>query len=896
VEGVHAVNRIHLAGACVVLCLLGVNCGGGKSTTTTTTSGQGVQINVPTSSPEIDAGQSVNITANQSVLWSLQAAPGIPIGCLGSSNPCVQSTATPSPTITYMAPASVGAATAVTVVATSPADSTQSAGIGVLVNPPVSLDRTTAITRNQDCSYSPLLENNNGNAGALYSTQGAGQGLLAVSNSGTGTAPFTWSIASGSLPVGMSLDPIPHGLTCQSPGCVGLGGTPVSAGCSQFQLQVTDATGETATSPTYNLVITPAALKIQVPNYPIAYAGVPYPPTAFSVSSTPTSVPPYVWTVNPNNPLPANMSLNLQAGNTGVAFITGVPATAPTSTPLLVVTDSQTPYPAIGQVELGFTGNQGLTGPQPACTPQFAGSFNNADMLGSYAFLLRGFDANGPVVIAGSFTADGAGNVQGGVEDVLRTTVAGSQAGVTVSGSYSVFEQQSVNYTFNEIACVTLTDSGGTTSTFAFTLGGCSTSPNPNSGACVADSQGAAGVYTTGRMIEFDNTGTQVSGILRLQDASALSAGLSGPYAFGLSGWDPVGNTRIAAAGSVTASSGTFSSVAADVNDGGSLQSALTGGSGSYSLDPTAAGAQPTGRGTATLSVGSGNLNLAFYVVSAQEVMLVSTGTPSAANPIISGEAISASGPFSTASLQNSHIFHSIGMASLGPDANIGVLTFDGVGAVTGTQYEDRAGAIGTTSLSGGYSVDSTTGRVAFVASSTNSQSLGDHPFVAYVVPVPNTLARQNCAKLSRCVTGFLLSTDVTAQAGQLEFQTPSIAPPPPFSILYVQGYYFYGTDESLDGATPFINGTSNASPNGPVYAGVQSTSYSSTSFYCQQAPGCSLLLPNESISSSGTYSVSSNGTGTIGGETVAVTNGNVIFYIDESPINTHPSVVIAEQ
>jgi hypothetical protein len=68
------------------------------------------------------------------------------------------------------------------------------------------------------------------------------------------------------------------------------------------------------------------------------------------------------------------------------------------------------------------------------------------------------------------------------------------------------------------------------------------------------------------------------------------------------------------------------------------------------------------------------------------------------------------------------------------------------------------------------------------------------------------------------------------------------------------------------------------------------------------QEPGCTLLQPNLAISpfasgsDNGTYSVNSNGTGTVGGETVAVTNGNVIFYIDESPINAHPSLVVVEQ
>jgi hypothetical protein len=218
------------------------------------------------------------------------------------------------------------------------------------------------------------------------------------------------------------------------------------------------------------------------------------------------------------------------------------------------------------------------------------------------------------------------------------------------------------------------------------------------------------------------------------------------------------------------------------------------------------------------------------------------------------------------------------------------------VSSVSGTQYEDNAATLGTTALSGSYTVDSSTGRVAFVPSQTNNESLGDHPLVVYAIPVPGSLTRQNCVILASCVTGFLVSTDESAQAGLLEFQTPTLGPPPPFSNLYVAGYYFYGTDETLNAATPLFNGAADANPTGAAYGGVQSVNYSTNSFYCQVEPTCALLHPNDPLSIGGTYSVSSNGTGTIGGETVAVTNGNVIFYIDESPINSTPSVMVEEQ
>jgi hypothetical protein len=885
-EEVHAVKRTNLGVAILsVLSLLAASCGGGKTTTTTTGNTAALQITTPATNPTIDAAQSVNFTANQSVLWSLQTASGAkPVGTLSN-------TTSASATVTYTAPGTLTATTQVSVVAASASDSTQSASISVLINPllAISANGNLSAFGNTSCQYDPInhIGSSNGTLGSTYPTNGNPPQVVG------GTGPFTWTVTSGSLPVGLSLA---WAATTQPPSASSayLYGTPVSAGCSQLALQVTDSTGATATSRTYYIVITPPALKVQVPNYADAYSGVPYPPTSFSVSG---GVPPYQsWSISDptGNPLPPGMNLAPAAQNSAVAVVSGTSTGQPLQSfaPTLQVIDSQTPYPAYGTAQLNIFQWPSL--PTSACIPAQNGNSggnittNLGGMQGSYAFLLRGFDANGPVVFAGSFTADGAGNISGGLEDTMRTT--GSQAAVSITGgSYAIVQQNNSSgaNTFAQSGCVMLTTSTGTT-TFSISLGGCSTSADTTTGACVADSQGVAGIYTTGRMIEFDDntgSGTRVSGIVRLQDTSAFSAGLRGAYSFGLSGWDFSGS-RYAAAGSVSASSGTLSSAAADINDGGTLQSGLTGGSGTFTTSSN-------GRGTASLTLGTASFNFAYYVVSAQELLLASTGAPSAANPVVSGEAISASGPFSALSLQNSHIFHTAGLASTGPDPSIGILSFDGVGTFSGTQYEDQAGTLGTTSLSGAYTVDSNTGRVAFSAPSLN-QNLGDHPLVGYVVPVPGTLMRQSCVKLASCVTGFLLSTDATAQAGQLEFQTPAIAPPPPFSSLYVSGYYFYGTDESLDASTPLLAGAAAANPNGTHYAGIQSVSFPD-SIYCQQ-PDCAVLIPNETLTTSGTYSVNSNGTGTVGGETVSVTNGNVIYYIDQSPTNSHPSVTVIEQ
>jgi hypothetical protein len=858
----------------ICLCFLSGSCGGGAKPTQVMP--PTLQFTLPAASPQIDAGQSVTLKVNEPVTWSLEDNTGRAIAT-GLSNQTTTSAVYTAPAAT-----SVTSTLQLSVVATLVTDPTQSAAMAIMVNPypTISGNLSAQSPRRTSCQFNPVQTGGiaDGNAGSTYP-------LKYGPNPSGGTPPYTWSIISGAAPAGLVVDQ-------NTTGSPYLYGTPVGPGCSLVTLELTDSTGATVTSPVYYVIIAPAPLKISAPNYTDAYTGTPYPPTAISVSG---GQPPYGnWTASD---LPPGMVLTQLAQNSSAAVLSGTPNGTPqqTYTSNVTVYDSQSPYPAMGSTQLNMY--QWLALPTNACDPAqnggIGGTINtaNGSLQGSYAFLMRGFDASGPVVMAGSFAADGAGNVTGGVADVMRAS--GSQTGVAVTGgSYSVLEQNGSGVAiYEQSGCLALTTSTGTTTAFAISMGGCSTSPDPGSGTCLADASGNPGVFTTGRLIEFDDntgSGTRGSGFLRWQDNSAFAAGLNGFYAFGLRGWDST-NLRYAEAGSFTASSGTLSAVAADINDGGTMQSTLTAGTGTAgAIDMT------TGRATGTLAVGTPALNnLAFYVVSAQEVIVAGTGTPSASNPFVSGEAILTAGPFGLSSLENTHIFHTSGLATGGPDPNVGILQFDGLGTVTGTQYENQAGTLSTTSLSANYTVDANSGRILFYAPS-NTQTLGDHPYVGYVLPASATLGRQDCVKLSNCITGFLLSTDASAQAGELDFQTSILPPPPPFSSLYVTGYYFYGTDEMMDASSSAISGAANANPTGSKYSGIQSASYPSPS-YCQQ-PACAVLVPNETLSTGGVYTVNANGSGSMGGETVSVTNGNLIFYLDESPLNLHPTLTVVEQ
>jgi hypothetical protein len=955
-------RKLSLLGLCLALSWMGTACSSSKSPAPPTA----LQFTSPTASPTLELTtpptppETVTFTVNQDVNWSVQSGCGFgqPVGTL---------TNTSATSATYNAPATFPSHPPSCnpwqdlVVATSGSNASVSLAVTVVSTPP-------AITNN---SYSSnTFTGENCTSGGLICACPEGEatccpppststiiqlpsnpGTFGITEVGTytqigpltaanGVPPYTWQMTSGTLPTGLTLVPVAGSNSTE----MSITGTPVASGCSTFGMQITDANG--VSSPTgpfaFNLVVIPPALKIAAPIYSSSYdmqgssGGVVYPPLALTASS---GTPPYTWVQDPTAlgyTLPGGLALSASSSNSvtiqgtpsaGAYDTDNAPGGSPGQYPTKIgVSDGELPYPAVGVVSLSNMST--LQVPQP-CSPTnqalpIQGSVPvpaEAYLQGSLAFMLRGFDANGPVAIAGSVGVDGKsdGGITGGELDVTRAS--GSQHfTIAPTGSYYVVGTTSFGagalvpgLPVYSRGCMALATTSGTTTTFAFTLGGCSNQYTLNHftatavSACGLVSPGnstPAGYFTTGHIIEFDDctsgsasyctSSTRATGILRWQDSSNFpTTGLSGPYAFGLSGWDAAAG-HYAMAGSFQASSGSITSAAADIDDAGTVSSQLTGGTGTYSS------VDPNGNSTGTLTVGPTSLPVSIYVVSANEAFVITT-PPSAGPPILSGEAITTAGLFSNASLENSQMFHIGGVSSSGPDVSIGVLSFDGVSSVSGTTYEDQAGTLGTTAVSGSYSVDPSTGRTAFIA--TQGQTLGAHPFVAYVIPAAANLTRPSCSTPANCVTGFLVGTDSTAQDGVLEFQTPTVGPPPPFTNNYIAGDYAYGTDELLDQLAPAFEGDVYAQPSGGNTTsgtfgpspGTAQPFIQDISYSCQAQspqPSC-LLIPSQALN--GSYSISTNGTGTFG-STTSVTNGNVIFYIDESAIDLHPSIVVVEQ
>ena len=145
---------------------------------------------------------------------------------------------------------------------------------------------------------------------------------------GTGTPPFTWSITTGSLPAGLSLDSGTGAIT----------DTPTTIVNATFTVQATDAKSLTG-SKSLSINIR-GAVSITPPTLPGGTVGTPYNATLTATGG----VLPYTWSVSSGS-LPAGLTLTGNADHT--ATISGTPTLMGTSTFTLQVADNETP-PATG--------------------------------------------------------------------------------------------------------------------------------------------------------------------------------------------------------------------------------------------------------------------------------------------------------------------------------------------------------------------------------------------------------------------------------------------------------------------------------------------------------------------------------------------------------------------
>lgn len=797
-----------------------------------------MQVVSPVGTGALDGNQTLGITVQVTdngapdsggVTWTVAAnKKGDPAGTL--SNP--QAT-----TVTYNPPPGLTSEVQVAVTATSVTDPTRSASIPINVYPTPAMvtqssDLATAfVNAAYTCFQTPL---------SVVNSVDQVPCQLAVTG---GLAPFTWSLGNTQLPVGLQLAPgDPAEFPCSQltgASCEAIVGQPATSGLYQLSIAGTDSLGSTATT-NLTLTVAPSQLKVTTPTLLTLVTtpnAVPYAPVQLQASG---GTPPYTWTLAPSSGgLPPGMTLSLKGvisgtppqGYSGLAQFAAqvVDDTSPVP--------SQAIYPAPTIKQQGAANNIMNLGVPAATDSMCVAGGTSLQTNTPYAFLFTGFDADGPVTISGSFAADAQGNLRG-EEDMIRNS--GSQTAVPLSSGSSIM--------FNQVGrgCLTL-NTAASSAQFRIAPTTLATS-------------GSTPYFSDGRIVEYDDNtgnGTRGTGFFRIQNTSAFStSSIAGPYAFRFSGWDAVGS-HFAIAGTATANSGLITSAYADINDGGVLSGALSGGSG------TIGSVDANGRGTATLSIGTGTYDLIFYIVDAGHLILNSPQAATSGHPLITGEAMTSAGPFSQATLSNSHIYRLAGIAAGSPDLEVGVLHFDGLGAVSGTAYERSGGTSTATTVSQQYTVDPTTGRFTFSGNTA----------IGYAVGEPSG------------VTGYLIGTSPAAGSGVLEFQTSSYPPGYPFGPI--SGNYGMAEDEILDAQTTAFAGAGNLSSAGSITIG------SLDSFVDSSGPaGFPPCFQEFELFH---YTWAADGSGTFGGNTYMVTNQAKFFYIDTSPQNPHPAVVVGQ-
>jgi hypothetical protein len=354
------------------------------------------------------------------------------------------------------------------------------------------------------------------------------------------------------------------------------------------------------------------------------------------------------------------------------------------------------PNPSLVSVTATSVADSSVSG---SATVMLGSNPDNSKLSGQYAFLLGGYDGDGNVAMAGSFTADGQGNISQGVADYNFSSAIFVATNLTFTGTYSVGsdDRGSMAITVSSPHAFL----SGFSQTFSFSLGSFN-----------------GGIATRGRMIELDNEQIWTTGLLAKQDPTAFStAAITGGYAFGLSGTAGSG-FPLNAVGRFTASGGSLSAGLTDVYGLGLTES----GSGTVSAGlrlPFSGVYQVSanGRGTAVFTFTAQDpafSNFAFYVVSASELLLVETDTCQSGictfKGGISGEALQQSGgSFTTASLNGPAVFNLTAARSnaTGGSVAVGQEIFDGMGNLTGIQDENSSGVITSAhAFSGTYTVD----------------------------------------------------------------------------------------------------------------------------------------------------------------------------------------------
>ncbi len=510
-----------------------------------------------------------------------------------------------------------------------------------------------------------------------------------------GLPPYTWNITSGSLPPGVSLN--------QNTGAIA--GTPSTTGTFQFTAQATDSQNNPG-SAQLSITINTGTLTVTTMQLPAGTQTVPYQATLGAAGG----MPPYTWSII-SGMLPSGLSLD---SNTGVIF--GTPTVGGPSNFMVQVTDSA---------------EQTATAPLQLVIDA---QLTNSAFSGYYAFSLSGFQNGNALVLAGSLSADGLGNITTGVID-LNTGAGSPTFGTSITGTYSIGGNGAGTMSINAGSLGTLN--------FHLTL----------------SAQGL------GQLI-LDNADPNPRGSGLLYQANPLNFHLPPPgnYAFGTVGAD-YAQQRYASAGVMQfTNEGSVNGMQDFNNNGTTVSRTFTG----QFLTVNSL----TGRGQATLNFSDGNTNhYAYYVVNNGQLLLIATDPISGLDPLVVGSIlVQQTSVFNNSFLQGTTVIETTAVAPNGgspvADVVLGFGTWDGNGNGSVRLDENRGGTMMQQTSQGSYTV-SPGGRVVLTG-------FGNGAPLLYLVGQDKA---------------FILGQDNSVAFGMLEPQSA-----PPYTNASLFGTYLGGT------------------------------------------------------------------------------------------------------
>ena len=866
-----------LALACIAIAFA-AGCGGGGSSNKIT-----VQI-IPGTTQMIDTGQSLtfmatlaNDTSNQGVMWQFTGT-----SCSGAG--CGTLTNSTSSSVLYTAPSGISATLSVSLQAVSLADknATATVAISVVIAP----------------TFGTALPPNGAN-GVPYS--------FAVPVTG-GVAPLTLTIATGSLPAG---------LTISQSGTIS--GKPTGSNTSStFKVQVADNGNPPikVLSPQYTINIS-APPPLSITSSGALLGGTVN--TSYSTSIvTSGGVPPFTWSKTSGN-FPPGLTFNTTSGQiSGTPTMAGtfqftlqvvdsaIPAqTATTPAPLSITVSAPAPLQVTPSVLPGgtvatpySTSVQATGGVQPYTWSVVSGQLPAGLILNSGSGEITGT----PILVSGtpvSFTlgvkdsqtvpatasrafsisiAAGTANPNSLLRGAYAFLFSGfdTQGVVLATGQFTADGSGNISSGTEDTNRVSGTSINATLSgTYSLgtdgrgTLTLISTNASTNQKLTVIyqlvlDSDGNA------RFFENDTANTtppplptRGEGIIKPQVGGSFSAAnFNGNYAFAFSGQDLT--TAPATLAGVVHADGisSFSPGTVDFNDAG-LYSPAVPASGNFSSSST------TGRVVANLvfqipSSAQVTLNFTCYFVSPSDLFVIEIDTTDATHPKIGGEMIlqNPSVVFDNTALTGGSVISGIGLDSPSSSAFVGLLAANGSGSATVNFNQNDAGSISQGSSVPGTYLVTTNGRVEF----TSFGALGPRMAAAYLTGVNQ---------------GFLVGSDKTATVGLLENQSGG-----PFGATSVLGSYALSAPSPADNMVSNVIGQTTANGIATMQGVVDEIDSSGQ---------------NLAQSFLGNYTVTSSGQGTMTTNTPAGIPTNLAIYvvspsalraISTDSIDKHPQVI----